>query len=71
MEMTVKNIKFAGVLSQQSAWTDNELALIISATELTVAFLEGKGPGWALALSPLRQELEQLQRFAEIRKARL
>lgn len=69
MEMTVENIRRAGEMSRQFAWTDSELALVISATELTVAFLEGKGSDWALALSPLRRELEQLQRYAEHRKA--
>lgn len=71
MQITTEEARRAGVISRQFAWTDEELALVISTTELTVAFLEGRGSEWHLALSPLRQELSQLKSFAAARQKKL
>lgn len=68
MSAIVEEARFAGEMSRNFSWTDTELALVVSITEITVAFLEGKGQKWSLALIPLRQELEQLKGFVRARK---
>lgn len=68
MQITIEKAKHAGEISRKFAWTDEELAMVISATELTVAFLEGKGKEWSLAIIPLERELESLRGFVRSRK---
>lgn len=68
MKITAEEARHAGEISRCFAWTDTELALVMSATELTVAFLEGKGQKWYLAFVSLRGELEQLKSVVETRK---
>ena len=48
-------------------WTDDELKRSIKFQGLALAFLEGKGPKWSLATSPLRQELDRLKDMARSR----
>lgn len=68
MKVILEEAEFAGKISRSFSWTDTELALVVSITEITVAFLEGKGQEWSLALIPLRQELVQLKGFVRARK---
>lgn len=68
MKITAEEARHAGEISRCFAWTDTELALVVSVTELTVSFLEGKGERWSLAIVPLREELEQLKDIVRARK---
>lgn len=68
MRITLDEAKRAGEISRSFEWTDKELALVVSVTELTVSFLEGKGERWSLAIVPLREELEQLKDIVRTRK---
>ncbi|MBW2561413.1 MAG: hypothetical protein JRE40_11240 [Deltaproteobacteria bacterium] len=68
MQITEAEARRAGEISQKFALSDKELALLVKSTKIVVAFLEGKGQGWSLALSPLRQELEKLEGFVRARK---
>ncbi len=68
MKITVDQARRAGEMSKQFSWTDKELATVLHATELTVAFFEGKGEDWHLVLRPLWQELSQLRGFVQARK---
>lgn len=69
MKITPEEARRAGGLSSNVQFTDAELALVVSVEELVVAFLEGKGLKWYLAITPLRQELEQLEHFVTIRRS--
>jgi len=68
MSILVEEARLAGEKSVQLSCTDIELLLVISITEMVIAFLEGKGQRWSLAISPLREELEQLNGFVDARK---
>jgi len=57
-----------GTLGEAFAHSNEELKLMIKAKRLTLAYLEGRGARWQLALGPLRHELEQLEGFSEARK---
>jgi len=66
--ITEKDAKKAGELTNELQWTDDELKQVIKFIRIVVAFLEGKGPRWSLATSPLRKELEIFKGFVEARK---
>lgn len=68
MHITEKQARLAGETSRQFSLTDEELDIIIHMTILSIAFLEGKGTEWTLAVSPLRQELTTLRGFVRERK---
>lgn len=68
MHITEEDMRRAGRTFKKCAYDDEELALMIKAHKLTVAFLEGLGQGWELALSPLRRELETLEHLQTIRR---
>jgi len=58
----------AGTLTRKvSGWSDQELKMMIRVQGVSLAFLEGKGPRWWLAASPLRRELESLKDMARAR----
>jgi len=57
-----------GVLKQKFGHSNEELANIIKAKKLVLAYLEGRGARWQLALTPLRHELYTLEGFVEARK---
>ncbi len=57
-----------GILKEKFAHSNDELRLMIKAKRLTIAYLEGRGARWQLALGPLRHELERLEGFSEARK---
>jgi len=68
--MTIRPKTFykAGELTKVvDSWTDDELKLVIKTTQLALSYLEGKGPKWNLATTPLRMELERYRQFASHR----
>jgi len=66
--MTVEQMHKGGEITQQMSFTDEELAQALKTTQLALAYLEGKGQGWSLAVVPLRHEVEQFERFVAARK---
>lgn len=68
MQVTEEEAKQAGELSGKYQWTDEELALMVKANKLIIAYLKGKGPEWQLALTPLREELRMYEGFVTTRK---
>lgn len=66
--MTAEQMRKGGEVTLQMSMTDEELKLAIQANALALAYLEGKGIGWALATTPLRLEREQLEKYLEARK---
>lgn len=66
--MTAEDMLSAGKLSQKESMNNAELNLVLMANELALAYLEGKGPEWALATNALRHERNALERCAEFRK---
>jgi hypothetical protein len=68
--MTVDQMRKAGEITNQNYFSDEELAQAIEGLTLTLAFLEGKGPNWALATNPIRRELGALEQMLDNRKAR-
>ena len=57
-----------GVLKEQQGHTNEELANIIKVKKLVMAYLQGRGERWRLALTPLCHELYALEGFVESRK---
>lgn len=57
-----------GVLKEKYSHSNEELANIIKAKKLVLAYLEGRGARWHLAVVPLRHELYQLEGFVDARK---
>jgi len=68
MIITREEARRAGELTNQVSWTDRELKQVITFLKLGLAFLEGKGQRWHLAVSPLRTELEQFESFRRARQ---
>lgn len=69
MRITEAEMRHAGELTQKcDSWTNKEIALVIKANKLVIAYLESKGIRWQLALTPLRSELESFQGFVDARK---
>ena len=64
---TESAMRKAGEITQQSFFTNTELDQAIDGTSLALAYLEGRGQGWSLAITPLRLELEQFQRYKALR----
>ena len=58
-----------GSIEDDLGLSDADLKLAIRAKKLTIAYLSGRGATkWQLALTPLLQELYQLEGFVEARK---
>jgi len=69
VRITEEEARHAGELTRKiDRWTDEDLALIIKTDKLVIAYLEGKGQGWQLALSPLWKELNVFKSFVVARK---
>jgi len=68
MRITEEEFKRAGEIEDGMGLSDADLTLAIKAKRLTIAYLEGRGIRWQLALTPLRHELNTLEGFAEARK---
>lgn len=66
MNITGADAKMAGKTRNNVSFTDDELINLIKVTKITLTFLESKG-GCELMTTPLRQELEQLDGFANSR----
>ena len=66
--MTENEMRAAGQMMDQMSSTDTQLELMIQSTALVLAYLEGRGPEWDLALHPLRLDLERLQNYQNVRK---
>lgn len=65
--MTVEKMAEAGKLLGNCSWTDEELDACLKGVKLALAFLEGGGQKWHLAIAPLRHEVECLTGFQESR----
>lgn len=61
--MTSCKMRLAGNVSEQIEFSDEDLALAIEGTKLTLEFLEGKGIRWHLAISKLRLELNMFEGY--------
>lgn len=57
-----------GVLKQKRIHDNEELANIIKVKKLVMAYLQGRGERWRLALTPLIHELYNLEGFVEARR---
>lgn len=68
MKIDIQEAKHAGSIFNQLSWSDKELSSLIATTEIVIGFLAARGSRWSLALSPLRQDLENLERCADARK---
>lgn len=69
MQITEETARHAGELTQKhEGWTDKELALLIKVNKLVIIYLEGKGPRYELALTPLIMELNNFKGFVSARK---
>lgn len=70
MRITEQEAKLAGFLTtKMEGWTDEDLDLIIKTDRMVIAYLQGKGPEWALALTPLYREIDTFQGFVDARKS--
>ena len=71
MRINKEEAKLAGELTNKFyGWTDEELKTIIKFEGLFIAFLEGKGPKWSLAKTPLWEEMCRFESMLEARKKR-
>lgn len=69
MQITSESAGHAGELVRgYISWTDEELILIIKTQEIVLAYIEGRGPTWELAATPLRTDLETSKNFMSARK---
>jgi len=68
MKITPEQAKLAGQSTKQTSLTDEELDLILQIHRLSLAYLEGKGSTWQLAITPLRHELYTFEGFDKARK---
>lgn len=62
--MTTEQMRKAGSLVKKTNLTNAELMSTIEALNLTLAFVEGMGPEWKLARTPLIYDLDSLKGFA-------
>lgn len=69
MRITKEEMKYAGKLIDNRNWTDQELALLVQANKLVIAYLQERGPEWELAYKPLMHELRSLEGFAAKKEA--
>lgn len=68
--MNVEQMGQSGKLLDNCSWTDEELAACLKGAELALAFLEGAGTKWHLAIVPLRMKIHSLSDFQESRRRR-
>lgn len=66
--MTIEEMRRGAEITCQLDMTDEELALAIKTNALALAYIEGKGERWGLAITPLKYEKECLERYAFYRK---
>jgi len=68
MTITTNTMRQGGEYSNLLKFTDEELELAFHSTRFALAYLEGKGEKFFLALTHLRRELEVLAGFRRERK---
>lgn len=68
IQITEEEAKIAGELADNMSWTDKELALVIKAIKLIIAYMEGRGPTWKRDLVFLRRELDSFNSFVAARE---
>lgn len=68
MKITEQSMRKAALMAGQISWTDDELAKLITANKLVVAYLQQRGLWMDLATRPLKEELRVLERYMSARQ---